>query len=104
MGALETSIIITILGMGLVFLGILLLWAVMILMVKILSDDSESAQVASATNQAQKQKAAVAAVVIALASRPSHQIQEFPLPPTAMVSAWQAVMRSNILRKRGRLR
>jgi hypothetical protein len=28
----------------------------------------------------------------------------FPLPPTASVSAWQAVMRASQLRQRGRLR
>ena len=45
-----------------------------------------------------RQKAAIAAVVVALARDTDVELHEFPLPPTAFVSAWQAVMRGNIIR------
>ena len=51
-----------------------------------------------------KKKAAIAAVVVALAREAETELHEFPLPPTAIVSAWQAVNRSDILKKRGRVR
>jgi hypothetical protein len=47
-----------------------------------------------------KRRAAIAAVSVALAHELTPQLHEFPEPPTAMVSAWQAVQRSRYLTQR----
>jgi Na+-transporting methylmalonyl-CoA/oxaloacetate decarboxylase gamma subunit len=105
---LIVALLITLIGMGLVFAAILLLWGVMDLLVKIAPgkgafvlpkprEDLEREQ--------QRRMAAAAAVAYALAhQRDSNQLHEFPEPPTALVSAWQAVMRAKMLMKRGHTR
>lgn len=107
MGAdLLIALQITAAGMGLVFGAIVLLWAVMAALVRLTSEKpaSTSALTSSIEQQERKRKAAAAAVAIALALEPDSEPHEFPLPPTAIVSAWQSVMRSNMLTKRGRNR
>lgn len=57
--------------------------------------------------ETRKRQAAAIAVAYALEmkNRSNRSAKEvFPLPPTAFVSAWQAVMRSNNFSKRGRVR
>jgi len=97
------ALLITIIGMGLVFSAILLLWGIMALLVRLVRDPIK--QKTLPDEQAEfldlKRQAAAAAVSIALAQEASFEPHEFPLPPTALVSAWQAVMRSKILNKRG---
>jgi hypothetical protein len=51
-----------------------------------------------------RKKIAVAAAAAAIAIEDEVTPHPFPLPATAFVSAWQAVMRSDILRRHGRLR
>jgi hypothetical protein len=52
-----------------------------------------------------KMKAAAAAVAVALALKAEREtIREFPLPERVTVSAWQAVLRSNIHSTRGNVR
>ena len=51
-----------------------------------------------------KKIAAIVATSIALAEKDQFKVSNYPLPPTAIVSAWQAVLRSNILAKRGHIR
>jgi hypothetical protein len=47
-------------------------------------------------------QAAAAVVAFALAERAGRSdLHEFPSPPTAIVSAWQAVNRGKMLNKRG---
>jgi Na+-transporting methylmalonyl-CoA/oxaloacetate decarboxylase gamma subunit len=94
---------ITAIGMGLVFAAILLLWGVTALLVRLTSEaavhDAESAQQAE---MERKRKVAAVAVAYALAQQADqNEPHEFPLPPTALVSAWQAVMRTKMLNKRG---
>jgi hypothetical protein len=104
---------ITLVGMGLVFGAIILLWGVIALLMRISSgrslpvsplklrqnyDDLELTK-----EKERKQRAAIAAVAVALAMDKQFP-HEFPLPPTAIVSAWQAVMRANNIRKRGSVR
>ena len=99
---LALAINITLIGMGLVFGAILLLWALMALLVRFTSGatPAEESQIQQA--QDRRRQAAAIAVAIALARQASSmEPHEFPLPPTAQVSPWQAVMRTRILNKRG---
>jgi hypothetical protein len=97
---------ITLVGMGLVFASILLLWGLMAALVRILPEKEGPV---TATDELElKQRAAAAAVSAALADAAQEQesapVHEFPLPPTAQVSAWQTVMRTKMLNKRGSVR
>ncbi len=99
---------ITALGMGLVFFAIFLLWGFMSLLVRFTSGkmlDHSEVNYSSHASEAKKKRAAVAAIVVALARQESQlEPHEFPLPPTAFVSPWQAVMRTKMLNKRGQIR
>jgi len=103
---LSTALIITLLGMGLVFAVIVLMWGLLAALVHI--TNGQNGKAANGNHKAErlrKQRAAAAAVSIALAQKSlEDRPQEFPLPDTAIVSAWQAVLRSNILDKRGNVR
>jgi sodium pump decarboxylase gamma subunit len=109
---LISALEITLIGMGLVFLAILLLWGVMAGMIRILEERKEPAKrqpspeekktLPDVATETRKMRAAVVAVACTLATSRLTP-REFPLPPTAFVSAWQAVARSNMLR-RGRVR
>jgi sodium pump decarboxylase gamma subunit len=112
MSNLTIVLIITVIGMGLVFAAILLLWGVIALLVRIVKDPPEPeeapaqpAPAVAATGDQQRRMAAAAAVAIALAQAADRsEPHEFPLPPTALVSAWQAVMRTRMLNRRGTTR
>lgn len=107
---LSLAIQITIIGMGLVFAAIVLLWLLMAVMVKITatrSEPSPEAQPEYALPKAsieRKRRAAIAAVVAAIYRERPPEVHEFPLPPTATVSPWQAVLRAQHMSKRGRTR
>lgn len=110
---LSTALQITAIGMSLVFGGILILWGLMTLLLNLTTPKDEapeadtSAETIATDDTAdghfeQKRQVAAIAVAIALAQeRDQHKPQLFPMPPTAIVSAWQAVMRTNQLRRRG---
>ena len=51
-----------------------------------------------------REKIAIAAAVAAITASNDTASKVFTPPPTAMVSAWQAVMRSDILKRQGRRR
>lgn len=111
MGMSENLVValqITVIGMGLVFAAILVLWGIMALLVRLTSEKPEAvqkAQEAQRTEMDRKRRAAVAAVAYALAQQADqNEPHEFPLPPTSLVSAWQAVMRTKMLNKRGSAR
>ncbi len=109
---LVSALEITLIGMGLVFAAIILLWAVMALLVRFgtmlktspaaPSPKQEASEAAAAKSNELKLRAAAVAVAYALEQNKTMS-RKFPLPPTAFVSAWQAVARSNVL-KRGRVR
>lgn len=113
---IQNALWITVIGMGLVFAAILTLWLAMSVLVFLDSDTFHafSSRIGLQRKSRQKpleddssdrrRKAAIAAVVVALARQNSTGLHEFPLPPTAFVSAWQAVMRSNIIKRRGHVR
>jgi Na+-transporting methylmalonyl-CoA/oxaloacetate decarboxylase gamma subunit len=100
------SIKITLIGMGMVFGAILLIWGLMGLLVRFASSSNEKQEnEVLQADMERKRLAAIAAVMVALAQREDMlQPHEFPLPPTATVSPWQAIMRTRILNKRGRVR
>lgn len=102
---LNNALLITALGMGLVFAAILLLWGMMAGLVKLTAStngDNETKEEKEQAELDRKRRAAIAAVAVALAKQAdATEPHEFPLPPTAFVSAWQAVLRSRILNKRG---
>lgn len=100
--SLLLSLQITLLGMGLVFGALILVWGVMAVLVRFTSKPEPRADEESELDL--KRRAASAAVAAALVGQSSQQAKEFPLPPTALVSAWQAVMRTNMLNKRGQVR
>jgi Na+-transporting methylmalonyl-CoA/oxaloacetate decarboxylase gamma subunit len=100
---------ITLVGMGLVFAAIILLWGVMALLVRLAGEgQSASSQEDAEDRMDLKVRAASAAVAAALAIEKAREEageqHEFPLPPTAIVSAWQSVMRANMLSKKGHVR
>jgi Na+-transporting methylmalonyl-CoA/oxaloacetate decarboxylase gamma subunit len=99
---LSIALLITVIGMGLVFGAIIVLWGVMAILVRLAGAPSEESD--QTVDEAERRhRAAVAAVAVALARQASAtEPSEFPLPPTALVSAWQAVMRTRMLSKRGR--
>ncbi len=104
MSNLSEALLITLLGMGLVFAMILLLWGLMAFMVSVLAPKDTADDVAPQLGDqdaSRKRKAAAVAVATALVNQADTRPHEFPLPPTALVSAWQAVMRTDMLKKRG---
>ena len=90
-------------GMGLVFAAILLLWLVMAILVR-LTTVRQTKETDLATERERKQRATAAAVAMALSERAEVVPPVFPLPATALVSAWQAVSRANNLKRGGRSR
>lgn len=109
------ALLITAIGMGLVFLGLALLWFLMTLLVRFSTsrrsgegDEQQTPGVEDATSigslediaQERRRTAAVVAVAYALGQQAdATQPHEFPLPPPALVSAWQAVLRTRMINK-----
>lgn len=97
---LTTALEITVVGMSLVFGTIILLWLMMLALMRFTTDRPELQT--SADEREIKRRAAVAAVAAALAhEQHEDQPHPFPLPPTAIVTAWQAVQRGNLLSQKG---
>ena len=61
----------------------------------------EAAPIEPLSDRARKQRAAIAAVAVAIAHEATPKVHEFPLPATPIVSAWQAVQRGRQLSQRG---
>ncbi len=101
MDSLVLSLIISATGMGLVFGAILLLWGLMAILVKVAQDPMSGEMSEAEGIEISNYQAAIAAVGVALSQQSSTEPREFPLPPTAVVSPWQAIMRGRVLDKRG---
>ena len=106
------SLQITLIGMGLVFGAIVLLWGLIALLMRLTAesrtsfphlDEVQTVSYAEIEEKEQKRRAALAAVAVALAID-RQAPHEFPLPQTALVSAWQAVMRASNIRNPRSLR
>jgi sodium pump decarboxylase gamma subunit len=100
---LTLSLYITLIGMSLVFGAILLLWGLMSLMTHLLAETEAKHEVPDET-RAQKARAAAAAVAIALADQAQSRVGHFPMPNTALVSAWQLGMRTRQMYQKGSLK
>ncbi len=95
---------ITLLGMGITFVAIILLWWMMAGLTALpLKDDDDSAppEAGEADIESPKAKAAAIAVAIALAEQELSSARPLPAPPTALVSAWQLSTRSRQLYEKG---
>jgi len=100
MDDLSIALTITLIGMGLVFGVIVLFWLFMLGLVRAVGSQEGpgATDKESATDQrALGQKAAIAAVSVALAMKSQETPKAYPLPPTVLVNTWQAVMRARLL-------
>ncbi len=96
---------ITVLGMGLVFLGIIIIWVIILALTAstsrkketLIPDDEKTDNL-----QAHRAQAAAIAVASVLAEQSQTRVARFPLPPTAVMSAWQLTMRTRQINHEGR--
>lgn len=107
--SLITALQVSWVGMGLVFGTILALWFLTAVLVRVTADRAEGEgsprrRTQEAAPDPEKVQAAAIAVAVALARTQVPPLAPFPLPPTAYVSAWQAVRRSSQLNQRGPVR
>ena len=107
--SINKALLITGIGMGLVFVSILLLWGLMALLVRLdrrTKTETVADQLSDPISESRRKKqAAVLAVGIALAQQAdTMEPHEFPLPPTVLITAWQAVMRTKMHTRRGSTR
>ena len=100
---LTQSLYITLIGMGLVFGAIILLWGLMSLMTRLLAKRETNFEIPDEARK-KKARAAAAAVAVALAEQAQSRIGHFPMPNTALVSAWQLGMRTRQMYQKGSLK
>jgi sodium pump decarboxylase gamma subunit len=105
-----SGLIITAIGMGLVFVAIVFLWGMMALMVRldrntsseIIEQEEKPSDDKSVSTISKKQQAAVAALAVALAQGETKQ-----LSPSNMnieqISTWQSVQRAQVLQEKSRI-
>lgn len=103
MNPLTTSFWITLVGMGLVFGAIVFLWGLMSLLTRILAEREAGLETPDESRE-QKARAAAAAVAVALVEQAQSRIGHFPMPSTALVSAWQLGMRTRQMHQKGSLK
>lgn len=111
MNSMLLAIEITLVGMGLVFAAIILLWWMMSLLTIATADkETSSAPAASVPDSAQpapileserKAQAAAVAVAVALAEQQNSCVHPLATPPAAVVSAWQLGMRTRQMYQKG---
>jgi len=104
MNNLLLALQITLLGMGLVFGAIILLWVMMILLTSLTADKADSPKVDLAPSESDIAQAAALAVAIALAEQGISSAHPLSVPPTALVSAWQLGMRTRQQSEKGNFR
>ena len=98
---------IALLGMGITFSAIILLWWMMAGLTALPFKDAgglDSPEPGEADNEGPKAKAAAVAVAIALAEQQLSSARPLQAPPTALVSAWQLGTRSRQLYEKGKRR
>ena len=93
---------ITALGMGLVFLAIIVLWLMMWALTAIpFKEEGGETPAQPALEDNLMAQAAAVAVAIALAEQSQSTARPLPQPPTALVSAWQLGMRTRQMYEKG---
>jgi Na+-transporting methylmalonyl-CoA/oxaloacetate decarboxylase gamma subunit len=104
------SLQIALLGMGLVFAAILLLWAIMAAMTALFRERETPTPLLKGEEAGSegniggaKARAAAIAVAVALAAQRQSSAHPLPEPPTAIVSAWQLGMRTRQMSQKGNL-
>jgi hypothetical protein len=99
---LTIALWITLVGMGLVFGAIVLFWATMTLLARLMASRPavEQAEEDEMT-QDRRRRAALAAVSVALALAAEAGPKPFPLPPPVVVNTWQSVNRARLHGQRG---
>ena len=112
---LVTSLWITLVGMGIVFGAIIVLWGLMAALTKYLADKQNPAStvpepasvppsvspLTGGTEGGYKAKAAAIAVATALAEQKLSTARPLSIPPAALVSAWQLGMRTRQMYQKG---
>jgi sodium pump decarboxylase gamma subunit len=103
MNNLILAIEITIVGMGLVFAALILIWWMMALLTRFTAEKEAPASETAPAAQEKDEKAQAAAIGVAIAMAEHQLSQAHPLhdPPTAIVSAWQLGMRTRQLSQKG---
>jgi Na+-transporting methylmalonyl-CoA/oxaloacetate decarboxylase gamma subunit len=109
MSDLGISLWITLVGMSLVFGVILLLWVLLAVLVplgkRFTAIRASQAETLPAPQELEEmQLAAAVAVALELSGIEGDQPSVLPLPPTAVVTPWQALTRSKSLNSRGPVR
>ena len=95
---------ITILGMGLTFAAIVLLWIMMWAMTAIpFKEDGDAHTLAPENKADDAARAAAVAVAVALAEQNQSVARPLREPPTPLVSAWQIGMRTRQMYEKGDL-
>jgi Na+-transporting methylmalonyl-CoA/oxaloacetate decarboxylase gamma subunit len=95
---LGTSLWITLIGMGLVFIAIIFLWGIMAFLVSVLKDSEKKTRTTSQTiiaNEEKELKEKIAAIAVAIAINTANQSQYQGKHPAADadVSNWQSSFR-----------
>jgi len=86
---------ITLIGMGLVFAALVLLWLLMLGLTSLTAERPAWKREAAPSSTDEKERAAALAVAAALAAQQGPaRLARFPSPPTAIVSAWQLSTRT----------
>jgi sodium pump decarboxylase gamma subunit len=103
MNNLILALEITVVGMGLVFAALILIWWMMALLTRLTAEkEAPAGDTASAVPESdERAQAAALAVAIAMAEHQLSQAHPLKDPPTAIVSAWQLGMRSRQLSQKG---
>src|SRR5512139_2069529 len=103
MNNLILALEITVVGMGLVFAALILIWWMMALLTRFTAEKDAPAGVTAPAAPETDEKAQAAALAVAIAMAEHQLSQAHPLqdPPTAIVSAWQLGMRSRQLSQKG---
>jgi Na+-transporting methylmalonyl-CoA/oxaloacetate decarboxylase gamma subunit len=98
------SLQVTLVGMGIVFLAIILLWGLMTLLTALTQrteNESDTPQTIPVSSSGLKARAAAIAVAAALAEQSQQTAQPLSTPPTTIVSAWQLGMRTRQMHEKG---
>jgi Na+-transporting methylmalonyl-CoA/oxaloacetate decarboxylase gamma subunit len=96
---LTLALLITLIGMGLVFAALILLWLLMLALTRLTAGPAAAPEADGAADR--KRQAAAAAVAVVLADQALSAVRPFPMPPTALISAWQLGMRTRQMHQKG---